>query len=125
MNPYQPIPFHILSDKLFSTTTSECPYDLPKKQNLRILNINCRSVKENNAEFKTALEYIKPDIICGTESWLRGKKNLENLTVKAQFKILKFFLTIIQSLEMTEARGVEACLSLYSLTSQQWNVLTL
>ena len=61
-------------DKLFSTTTSECPYDLPKKQNLRILNINCRSVKENNAEFKTALEYIKPDIICGTESWLRGKK---------------------------------------------------
>ena len=31
-------------------------------------------MKENNAEFKTALEYIKPDIICGTESWLRGKK---------------------------------------------------
>ena len=53
---------------------SECPYELPKKQNLRILNVNCRSVKENNAEFKAALEYIKPDIICGTESWLRGKK---------------------------------------------------
>ena len=32
-------------------------------------------MKENKAEFKTDLEYIKPDIICGTESWLRGKKN--------------------------------------------------
>ena len=31
-------------------------------------------MKENNAEFKAALEYIKPDIICDTESWLRGKK---------------------------------------------------
>ena len=48
-------------------------------------------MKENNAEFKTALENIKPDITCGTESWLRGKKNLENLTVKVQYKILNFF----------------------------------
>ena len=49
------------------------PYpELPVKQNLRILNINCRSVKENNSEFKMAINYIKPDIICGTESWLKG-----------------------------------------------------
>ena len=44
--------------------------DLPSKQNLRIMNINCRSIRENNSEFKAAVDYIKPDIICGTESWL-------------------------------------------------------
>ena len=38
------------------------------------MNVNCRSVTENNSEFKVALKYIKPDIICGTESRLRGKK---------------------------------------------------
>ena len=47
---------------------------MPKKQNLRIMNINCRSVKENKSEFKVAVDYIKPDIICGTESWLKGYK---------------------------------------------------
>jgi len=31
-------------------------------------------VRENKSEFKTADNYIKPDIICGTESWLRGIK---------------------------------------------------
>ena len=46
--------------------------DLPNKQNLRIMNVNCRSVKENCSEFKAAVSYIKPDIICGTESWLKG-----------------------------------------------------
>ena len=61
-------------NKYSSTDTSDSPYELPKKQNIRILNVNCRSVKEKNSEFKAALEYIKPDIICGTESWLRGKK---------------------------------------------------
>ena len=48
--------------------------DLPSKQNLRIMNINCRSVKENNSEFKAAVDYVNPDIICGTESWLKGVK---------------------------------------------------
>ena len=33
-----------------------------------------RSVKENKSEFKVAVDYIKPDIICGTESWLKGYK---------------------------------------------------
>ena len=45
-----------------------------KKQNLRIMNINCRSVKENKSEFKVAVDYMKPDIICGTESWLKRYK---------------------------------------------------
>jgi len=47
-------------DKIYS--------NLPHKQNLRIMTVNCRSVKENNSEFKTAVNYIKPSIICGTES---------------------------------------------------------
>ena len=38
--------------------------------NLRILNINCQSVRNKTAEFKTLLQYTKPDIGCGTESWL-------------------------------------------------------
>ena len=56
-----------------SSSTYHEPFpDMPKKQNLRIMNINCRSVKENKSEFKVAVDYIKPDIICGTELWLKG-----------------------------------------------------
>ena len=47
---------------------------MPKKQNLRIMNINCRSVKENKSELKVAEDYMKSDIICGMESWLKGYK---------------------------------------------------
>ena len=39
------------------------------------MNINCRSIAgSKRAEFHTALNYIKPDIVCGTESWLKGMK---------------------------------------------------
>ena len=48
--------------------------DMPKIQNLRNININCRSTKENKSEFKVAVDYIKPDIICRTESLLKGYK---------------------------------------------------
>jgi hypothetical protein len=40
--------------------------------NLRIMTINCCSVRANQSEFRTAIDYVKPDIICGTESWLKG-----------------------------------------------------
>ena len=40
--------------------------------NLRLLTVNCCSVREHSAEFKVALDYAKLDIICGTESWLRS-----------------------------------------------------
>jgi hypothetical protein len=50
------------------------PIAVPAKKNLRILNINCRSVFEKQSEFKAAIDYIKPDIVCGTESWLKGIK---------------------------------------------------
>ena len=46
--------------------------ELPKMSNLRLLTVNCCSFRENKSEFTAALDYIKPDIICGSESWLRG-----------------------------------------------------
>jgi hypothetical protein len=49
-------------------------FDLPKKTNLRILTVNCRSIAEKTSEFRASLDYIRPDIICGTESWLSGVK---------------------------------------------------
>jgi hypothetical protein len=44
------------------------------KKNMRIMTVNCRSIKDKRAEFETALHYLKPDIICATESWLKGVK---------------------------------------------------
>ncbi|KAK3091517.1 hypothetical protein FSP39_020434 [Pinctada imbricata] len=38
------------------------------------MSVNCRSIKEKSAEFNLALHYLKPDIVCGTESWLKGIK---------------------------------------------------
>lgn len=45
-----------------------------EKRNLRIMNINCRSVVGKRAELQAAMNYIKPDIVCGSESWLKGVK---------------------------------------------------
>ena len=57
-----------------SGTTSSVTSGLCSKKNgnLRTLTVNCQSVRSNNTEFKAALTYTKPDIICGTESWLHG-----------------------------------------------------
>ena len=38
------------------------------------MNINCQGVRSKTQELATVLEYTKPDIICGTESWLNGIK---------------------------------------------------
>ena len=40
--------------------------------NLRVMTVNCRSLFEKQSEFKALIDYVKPDIVCGTESWLRG-----------------------------------------------------
>ena len=53
-------------------TTETSNLDLPNKSNLRLLTVNCCSIREHKSEFTAALEYVKPDLICGTESWLRG-----------------------------------------------------
>ncbi|KAL8612269.1 hypothetical protein ACOMHN_038181 [Nucella lapillus] len=49
-------------------------YGLPKKSNLRILTLNCQRILGKTAELAAALKYLKPDIVCGTESWLHGIK---------------------------------------------------
>ena len=47
---------------------------LPNKGNLRLLTVNCCRNREHKSEFIAALDYVKSDLICGTESWLRGMK---------------------------------------------------
>ena len=44
---------------------------IPKtKKPLRIVNLNCQSLKNKKAEFLSLIDSTKPDIIIGTESWL-------------------------------------------------------
>ena len=38
------------------------------------MTVNCQSVTQKTQELATVLQYTKPDIVCGTESWLRGIK---------------------------------------------------
>ena len=51
---------------------------LPPKTNLRILNLNCRGLQQKTSELKGIIDYVKPDIVCGTESFLRGIKPGKN-----------------------------------------------
>ena len=44
------------------------------KSNIRLLTVNCCGVHTNRAEFNATSEYVKSDLICGTESWLGGIK---------------------------------------------------
>ena len=81
-------------------------------------------MKENNSEFKAALEYIKPDIIYGTESWLRGT-NQENNTAKMPSSIRKYSLIVLMSLEMIEALEAVEFLLLFDQTSRLLSVWTL
>ena len=54
---------------------SSSVFDLPnKKTNLRILNMNCQSIRNKRSELHASLDYIKPDIVCDTETWLRDIK---------------------------------------------------
>ncbi|CAG2252899.1 unnamed protein product [Mytilus edulis] len=71
------------SNKSKNRTNSSNVFNIPKKQNLRILTLNCRSIKDKTSEFSAAVNYIKPDIICGTESWLKGEHPGKNPTKDA------------------------------------------
>jgi hypothetical protein len=51
---------------------------MPAKKNLRIMTVNCRSIRDKQQEFKTALHYLNPDVVCATESWLKGVKPRSN-----------------------------------------------
>lgn len=54
------------------SSSTNFTFHLPKKANLRIMTVNCHSIIEKQSQFKAVLDYVKPDIVCGTESWLRG-----------------------------------------------------
>ncbi|CAG2220894.1 unnamed protein product [Mytilus edulis] len=47
---------------------------LPPKGNLRIMTVICRSIIDKKAQLSASIHYNKPDIICGTESLLKGFK---------------------------------------------------
>jgi hypothetical protein len=57
--------------------------NLPPKGNLRILTVNCRSIKDKTSELKAIINYTKPDIVIGTESWLKVVKPGEYSTTDA------------------------------------------
>ena len=63
---------------------------LPKKTYLRLLTANCCSIREHKSEFTAALDYVKSDLICGTESWLKGVKPGKE-PAKMQSRPGKFF----------------------------------
>ena len=80
------IPFEHSTQRTPSISTPRSKYhvfDLPKKMNLCILNVNFQSLKNKRAEFLTALQYTKPDIVFGTETWLRGVKPGKSTTQNA------------------------------------------
>ena len=73
--PLSPLPDDIGSPK--ATSSPIRPYPNKPKGNkanlqhpLRILIMNCQSVKNKKAELHTVIESSKPDIILGNESWL-------------------------------------------------------
>ena len=44
----------------------------PKTRSLKMLNVNCQSVRAKNAGFRCLVQEEDPDIIVGTESWLNS-----------------------------------------------------
>ena len=67
------------TNKIDQSSTSSV-FELPKKRNLRILNVNCQSISLKTQELAAVLEYTKPDVVCGTESWLHGIQPGKNPT---------------------------------------------
>ena len=69
---------HVTPSGLSSNTTSTTNLSnlLPSKEhNWRTLVVNCHSIKANNSSLNPALEYIKPDCIIATETWLNQEVN--------------------------------------------------
>ena len=62
--------------KIKSRSESTSIPNLPPKRNLRIITVNCRSIKDKTSKLKAIINYTKPDIlvVIGTESWLKGVK---------------------------------------------------
>ena len=56
-----------------STDSSTSRLVPEKSNNWRTLVVNCHSIKANSSSLSTAVDYIKPDCIIGTESWLNSE----------------------------------------------------
>jgi len=56
-----------------SSPQKQCPTRkrTPTKDNLKIAIINCQSLKNKTAELQLFIEDTDPDLILGTESWLK------------------------------------------------------
>ena len=51
-------------------TSTRKPHITNDNTPLRVLNLNCRSIKNKREELHIVIEDAKPDVIIGTESWL-------------------------------------------------------
>ncbi|VDI67454.1 Hypothetical predicted protein [Mytilus galloprovincialis] len=77
---FSPSVFSSPKPRILSSTTEESPSPSrasksisgleQKQQNLRILMINCQSIRNKRSELNESVEYIKPDVIIGCESCL-------------------------------------------------------
>lgn len=65
------------------------------------MTINCRSIRDKKSELAALVNYAKPDIIIGTESWLRGIKPGKPPTESA-IKSAEIFLENSNCTETTE-----------------------
>ena len=65
---------HRLSSSSKESTSSDdvfLPVNNPKNRNkLRIITVNCQSIRNKLPSLKECLQYTKPDVIIGCESWL-------------------------------------------------------
>ena len=53
-------------------------YQKKKRNNFRVLVMNCQSIRNKRSELNESIEYVKPDAIIGCESWLASEhKNCE------------------------------------------------
>ena len=65
------------------------------------MTVNCSSIKDKKPEFETSLHYLKPDIVCGTQSWLKGINQAKSQE-EMQSNRTTFFLKITMYAETTE-----------------------
>jgi hypothetical protein len=65
------------------------------------MTMNCRSIRDKQSESAALVNYAKPDIIIGTESWLRGIKPGKPPTESA-IKSAEIFLENSKCTETTE-----------------------
>ncbi len=56
-----------------SDTDNQTPKQGMKAGKLSCLLVNCRSVKGKVADIQALIEEVKPDMVCGTESWLNSE----------------------------------------------------